>query len=286
MSKTGGARHANMGDRGDHSHRGGHGGNGMRGDRGDRNGYGNGNSEYGGGGGRGGHRDGGRNSNNHNMDGNDNRQNERRERRDREEREYGRSSGNSTGGNNPVRDPLVDEFRCTYGKSRQWGLSDLLGHVVAFCQDQHGSRFIQQRLEICTEMDKQLIFDEIMPMAHLLMTDVFGNYVLQKLFEYGTPEQCEALAVMLSGQAVQLSMQVNTLSTNAYSLSFYPLLSSRLISPLSTAILYLPCHHPRSHLHHPNPSDVRLPRRAESPGIRQHPTTHRPGVRGEGQTHT
>ena len=173
------------------------------------------------------------------MDGNDHRQNERRERRDREEREYGRSSGNNTGGNNPVRDPLVDEFRCTYGKSRQWGLSDLLGHVVPFCQDQHGSRFIQQRLEICSEIDKQLIFDEIVPMAHLLMTDVFGNYVLQKLFEYGTPEQCETLAVMLSGQAVQLSMQVGT-----YSLAFqlnphiYPIIATLSYFPFP----YLPSH--------------------------------------------
>jgi hypothetical protein len=35
-------------------------------------------------------------------------------------------------------------------------------------------------------VDKQLIFDEIIPSAHLLMTDVFGNYVLQKLFEVRT----------------------------------------------------------------------------------------------------
>lgn len=40
------------------------------------------------------------------------------------------------------------------------------------------------------------------------MTDVFGNYVLQKLFEYGTGDQCEALAQLLSGQSVQLSMQM------------------------------------------------------------------------------
>ena len=40
------------------------------------------------------------------------------------------------------------------------------------------------------------------------MTDVFGNYVLQKLLEYGNPDQCESLAVLLSGQAVQLSMQM------------------------------------------------------------------------------
>ena len=46
--------------------------------------------------------------------------------------------------------------------------------MVAFCQDQHGSRFIQQRLEICPDVDKQLIFDEIIPFANNLMTD--GNY--------------------------------------------------------------------------------------------------------------
>lgn len=118
------------------------------------------------------------------------------------------SSNNSNSGVNPVRDSLVEEFRNTYGKSRQWGLRDLLGHVVAFCQDQHGSRFIQQRLEVCSDVDKQLIFDEIMPSAQSLMTDVFGNYVLQKLFEYGTADQCEALALLLKGQSVQLAMQM------------------------------------------------------------------------------
>ena len=60
-----------------------------------------------------------------------------------------------------------------------------LGHVVAFCQDQHGSRFIQQRLEVCNEDEKQLVFEEILLVTNPLMTDVFGNYVLQKLFEYG-----------------------------------------------------------------------------------------------------
>jgi len=118
------------------------------------------------------------------------------------------SNRDSNNGVNPVRDPLVEEFRNTYGKSRQWGLRDLLGHVVAFCQDQHGSRFIQQRLEVCSDVDKQLIFDEIMPTAQSLMTDVFGNYVLQKLFEYGTADQCEALALLLKGQSVQLAMQM------------------------------------------------------------------------------
>ena len=80
--------------------------------------------------------------------GRNDRSNDRRDNRDRDrggdrDRDRDRDSGA-----NPVRDPLVEEFRSTYGKSRQWGLSDLVGHVVAFCQDQHGSRFIQQRLEV------------------------------------------------------------------------------------------------------------------------------------------
>jgi hypothetical protein len=140
-------------------------------------------------------------------DRNDMRGRDRDRHHDRDGARNGRHNPNAAGVN-PVRDSLVDEFRNTYGKSRQWGLRDLLGHVVAFCQDQHGSRFIQQRLEVCTDVDKQLIFDEIIPAAQGLITDVFGNYVLQKLFEYGTPDQCESLAILLKGQAVQLSMQM------------------------------------------------------------------------------
>ena len=43
--------------------------------------------------------------------------------------------------------------------------------------------FLLLSWQVCSDVDKQLIFDEIIPSAHLLMTDVFGNYVLQKLFE-------------------------------------------------------------------------------------------------------
>jgi len=133
------------------------------------------------------------------------------DRRDRRgnDRYNDRGGGrDSREGANPGRDPLVDEFRNTFGKSRQWGLTDLLGHVVAFCQDQHGSRFIQQRLEVCNDEEKQSVFEEILQVANPLMTDVFGNYVLQKLFEYGTPDQCELLGLLLAGQAVTLAMQM------------------------------------------------------------------------------
>lgn len=73
-------------------------------------------------------------------------------------------------------------------------LRDLSCHIVEFSQDQHGSRFIQQKLERATVNEKQMVFNEILPSAYNLMTDVFGNYVIQKFFEFGTPEQKATLA--------------------------------------------------------------------------------------------
>ena len=48
--------------------------------------------------------------------------------------------------------------------------------------DQYGSRFIQQKLETATTEEKNMVFEEIIPQALTLMTDVFGNYVIQKVF--------------------------------------------------------------------------------------------------------
>jgi len=47
--------------------------------------------------------------------------------------------------------------------------------------DQYGSRFIQQKLETASTEEKNMVYQEIMPHALALMTDVFGNYVVQKV---------------------------------------------------------------------------------------------------------
>lgn len=48
------------------------------------------------------------------------------------------------------------------------------------------SRFIQQKLERATPAERQMVFGEILQAAYQLMTDVFGNYVIQKFFEVGS----------------------------------------------------------------------------------------------------
>ncbi|CAM8962232.1 unnamed protein product [Rhodiola kirilowii] len=73
---------------------------------------------------------------------------------------------------------LLDEFKSN--KNICCTLSEIAGHVVEFSTDQYGSRFIQQKFETATVEEKSMIFHEIMPQAFTLMTDVFGNYVVQK----------------------------------------------------------------------------------------------------------
>jgi pumilio RNA-binding family len=58
---------------------------------------------------------------------------------------------------------------------------------------------------VTTEEEKDLIFTEILPQANSLMNDVFGNYVVQKLFEYGTDPQRTILADQLLGTVLKLT---------------------------------------------------------------------------------
>ncbi|XP_047319804.1 pumilio homolog 5-like isoform X2 [Impatiens glandulifera] len=94
------------------------------------------------------------------------------------------------------------------GRGRRFELSDIAGHIVQFSADQHGSRFIQQKLENCSAEDKASVFKEVLPHASRLIVDVFGNYVIQKFFEYGSTEQRKELADQLASQILSLSLQM------------------------------------------------------------------------------
>jgi hypothetical protein len=104
------------------------------------------------------------------------------------------------------RSALLEEFRNSKGK--KFELHDIAGHAVEFSSDQHGSRFIQQKLETASDQDKQMLFDEISAKALQLMTDVFGNYVIQKFFEFGTRSQRQSLAKKMAGNVLTLSLQM------------------------------------------------------------------------------
>ena len=112
-----------------------------------------------------------------------------------------RKSGRDSG-----RSKLLEDFRNNRYPTLQ--LRDLTNHIVEFSQDQHGSRFIQQKLERASVMEKNLVFTEISLAAYSLMTDVFGNYVIQKFFEFGSPDQKMSLANRIKGHVLQLALQM------------------------------------------------------------------------------
>ncbi|KAJ7343436.1 armadillo-type protein [Mycena albidolilacea] len=104
------------------------------------------------------------------------------------------------------RSPILDEFRASGKPKTTWKLRDIAGSVVEFSGDQLGSRFIQDELPKASSEERQSVFDEIVPGNTLqLIQDVFGNYVIQKLFEHGTQAQKTVLANTMEGNVLYLS---------------------------------------------------------------------------------
>ena len=62
-------------------------------------------------------------------------------------------------------------------------------------------------METASEEEKAAVFQEIESSASQLMSDLFGNYVVQKFFEFGNSQQMEVLLQSLEGNVVTLSFQ-------------------------------------------------------------------------------
>lgn len=129
-------------------------------------------------------------------------------RRDR--RGNGRKgNGNGTGSRAVPREKgskLLEQFRLHAITNLR--LNDLVGHVVEFSCDQHGSRFIQSNLERASVEQRRLVFEEVLPKAKSLMMDVFGNYVVQRLIQYGSDDEKEKLVRCIRGNVVALTLHV------------------------------------------------------------------------------
>ena len=94
--------------------------------------------------------------------------------------------------------------------SRVWHLQleEVAGHVVEFAQDQHGSRFIQQRLDAASFEQADAVFVEVLPAVGALMTDVFGNYVVQKFLDMGNAGHRAALVAQLADSVSQMALHM------------------------------------------------------------------------------
>ncbi|KAI5926421.1 armadillo-type protein [Camillea tinctor] len=107
-----------------------------------------------------------------------------------------------------VRSMLLEEFRGNAKSTKRYELKDIYNHIVEFSGDQHGSRFIQEKLQTANSDEKEQVFREIEPNALQLMKDVFGNYVIQKFFEHGNQVQKKIIAAQMKGKVAELSTQM------------------------------------------------------------------------------
>lgn len=76
--------------------------------------------------------------------------------------------------------------------------------LIDNCRDQNGSRLIQQHFEKADPAEREQMFQQILPHAFSLMTDVFGNYVIQKILELGNDEQKAAIHETMEGRILEL----------------------------------------------------------------------------------
>jgi hypothetical protein len=115
----------------------------------------------------------------------------------------------SGGGAGPERtlDPVLERYK-TDKDPPSWELADIAGHVSEFAVDQHGSRFLQTKLETASDEEVAEVLNEVVAHALVLMTDVFGNYVVQKVVDRVGPEGRARVAEAMSGNVLQMSLEM------------------------------------------------------------------------------
>jgi|Transcript_56587 pumilio RNA-binding family len=105
-----------------------------------------------------------------------------------------------------VRSPELTEVRRAGQGKSTITLNSVMGQVVDFAVDQHGSRFLQQCLDSAPDAEKAAVLEAMLPQMNTLAKDQYANFVIQKLFDIGSAEQRKAIAEQLQGQVVNLSM--------------------------------------------------------------------------------
>lgn len=86
-------------------------------------------------------------------------------------------------------------------------LREVLPRIAEAAEDQDGSRFLQWRLSegIADDDERDRILEAVMPSAVKLASDVFGNFVVQKLFERASEDQRKRIAGRMRGEIYNLS---------------------------------------------------------------------------------
>ncbi|KAI5188715.1 pumilio RNA-binding family [Nematocida sp. AWRm77] len=80
--------------------------------------------------------------------------------------------------------------------------------ICAVSKDQEGSRFIQKKLDVASSEEIDFTFQEIKKHIGELITDLFGNYVIQKFLEIGTLAQKKEILDAMEDSVIPLALHM------------------------------------------------------------------------------
>ncbi|XAR59924.1 hypothetical protein NMG60_11033105 [Bertholletia excelsa] len=91
-------------------------------------------------------------------------------------------------------------------------IDEIVGRIYVMAKDQHGCRFLQRKFTEGSKEDIEKIFLEIIVHIVELMTDPFGNYLVQKLLEVCNEDQLMQIlqaVTQKSGDLVRISCDMH-----------------------------------------------------------------------------
>lgn len=99
----------------------------------------------------------------------------------------------------------IKEFYIEHGLGTATDIKEICNSV---CKDQEGSRFIQGFMDSWNTDQISLFFDQIVDSSFELSTNLFGNYVVQKIIPLLKEEQIFSLILQFFGHICELSLHV------------------------------------------------------------------------------
>ncbi|KAJ6230077.1 pumilio homology domain family member 4 [Anaeramoeba flamelloides] len=121
-------------------------------------------------------------------------------------------------------------------------IDDAIGRIYLVAKDQFGCRFLQKQIENTQDTKiTKIVLDEIYNHLIEIIIDPFGNYLIQKMFEYATIEDKSLIFKQISPELPSISL--NQYGTRAVQkmieLIDHPDLSSILIHGIKTSLVEL-----------------------------------------------